>query len=294
LYNGGFYTRAEIEYRRARELEPFNSENYRRLGQVYERENRLDLSLQAFLDATKRDGNSFRAWQNLGTFYWGRGNYEEAVRNFLICVHLAPDEADAHFALGTMYKQMGRYPEAEDELRKAIGISETPKALNNLAAALSYDGKDGEAIPFYLRALKASPDLDRHWMALADAYRRTNRKQEASEAYRRAGELARGELARNPSDDALRARMAYLRLRRGERAEAESEIGQAVHGTSDYNTLEMAVEVYELLGEHENAWAIWETFPYEIVLEISRNPDLADLRCNSRFQKLMELHNVRK
>jgi tetratricopeptide (TPR) repeat protein len=291
-YNAGLYEPAQEEYQRAIELDPNNGETYRRLGQVFDRNNRLDQSLEAYRRATQLDGNSVRACQSLGYFYWKRYRHSEAARQFEKCVQLAPDEADEHFALGTAYSDLRRYPDAERELRRAIALNETPDALNNLAVALTSEGRDKDAIPEFVRALKLSPRQYLFWMNLGDAYRRTNRKDESRRAYRQALDLAENEITRNPRDGLLRARLAFLCARLGAGKRAESEIGQALHDSPEDTSAQVeAVEVYEILSQRENSLAILKTLPEQVVLDIGLYRDLADLRSDSRFKELLGLHH---
>lgn len=51
------------------------------------------------------------------------------------------------------YIKLGDYPEAEKELRIALGLRETVNALISLGAVLVFERRDLEAIPFYERAL---------------------------------------------------------------------------------------------------------------------------------------------
>ncbi len=127
--NAGFYEQAEAEYQRAIELDPSNGDAYRRLGQVYERNNRLDQALAVYKKAVELDPNYFKVYQDLGAYYSARGDDREAARQLEKCVQLAPDEPDPHRVLGTFYKNLGRYTEAERESRIAVGLTETPVAL---------------------------------------------------------------------------------------------------------------------------------------------------------------------
>jgi len=159
---------------------------------------------------------------------------------------------------------------------------------------LTTEGKDAEAIPLFVRALKLSHDKYLYWMNLGSAYRRTNRKGESRKAYLHSKELAEKEIPRNPHDGTLRAHLAYLCARLDDRKRAESELGQALHDSPrDTLALGEAVLVYEALGQRERALALLQTLPKEVLLELSRDPDLADLRKDSRFKELMDLHHLR-
>ena len=70
--------------------------------------------------ATQLDANSVRACQSLGYFYGKRSRNSEAAQQFEKCVQLAPDEADEHYALGTAYSDLGRYPDARNGSCEAL------------------------------------------------------------------------------------------------------------------------------------------------------------------------------
>ena len=64
-----------------------------------------------------------------------------------------------HVLLGDMFRQRQRYPEAEQEYRKALGIEpENPGALFGLCLALLADSKLDEALQLAEGALKKNPD----------------------------------------------------------------------------------------------------------------------------------------
>jgi Flp pilus assembly protein TadD len=131
-------------------------------------------------------------------------------------------------------------------------------------------------------------------MDLGSAYRRTGRKEDAAAAYRQALELGEKEIARAPRDGPLRVRLAYLCAQLGDRQRAESELGQALRDSAeDTVALAGAVQVYEVLGQRENAFAVLAALPDEVLLDISHEPDLADLSRNSRFQELLDRHHLK-
>ncbi|MBS1859517.1 MAG: tetratricopeptide repeat protein [Acidobacteria bacterium] len=292
--NAGFYEQAEAEYSRAIELEPSNSDAYRRLGAVYERNNRLGEALAAFRRAVEQDPTYFKVYQDLGSYYAHRGESREAIAQFEKCVQLAPDEPDAHYALGTAYVDVGRYPEAEHELRAAIALGETPRALNNLAAALMSQGKDQEAVPILVRALERFPDRYLWWMNLGDAYRRARLQADSVRAYRRSLELAEREMARNPRDASVRSRVAYVCARLRDRQRAESEVAQALQlSPKSTESRIMAVWTYEALGRRQDTLAILKDSSDQVLGQALRRVDLAELHRDSRFQQLVDSRQIK-
>jgi tetratricopeptide (TPR) repeat protein len=213
---------------------------------------------------------------------------------FQKCVEFAPNEPDAHLGLGNAYHNADRYVEAEQEFRKAIALGESPRALNNLAAALMYQGRDGDAIPVLVRALERFPQRYMWWMNLGDARRRTKLQADSLVAYRRGLELAERELARDPRDGPVRARLAYLCVRLGDRTRAEAETAQALRSSpEDIDAREAAVWTYEALGSREDTLAILRSSSDQVLAKAIRRVDLADLRRDSRFQELVDSRHVK-
>jgi len=287
--DAGLYELAEAEYLRAIELEPNSADAWRRLGMVYETDNKPDQALAAYRRAVEADPGMYRNYQALGAFFMKLAKYQEAQRYFLKTVELVPDEAAARYALGVSYVDSGRYAEGEEELRAAIRLQETPPAVNWLGQALMYESKESEAVPYFWRALQLKPDRYVSWMDLGICYRRMSRKIEARQANRRGLEVAEAELTKNPRSGDVRAHLAYLAASLGDRHRAESEIAQALQLSQIDNTdvRWMAVATYEVLGRRNDALALLEVSSPELVADLSRWPDLADLHRDPRFIQLL-------
>ena len=293
--NAGAYEQAEAEYQRAIQLDPSNGDAYRRLGHVYEQNNRLDEELAVYKKAIELDPNYFKVYQELGTFYYQRGDLPQAARLYEKCVALAPDEPDALYALGTAYVEMGQFANAERMLRAAVGLQPRPPALNNLGLALMRQGKDLEAIPFLVRASAGMREQYLVLLNLGTAYRRTNQSAASRKAYQRSLDLAEKELVRDPRDGLVRSRVAYLCARLGKRERANSEIAQAMRlSPEDANARDMAVDVYEALQRREDTLDILRASPDAVIVEAMHWPDLADLHRDSRFQQLLASRHIKE
>lgn len=284
----GWYEQATAQYQRAIELDPGNGDGYRRLGMALQANNQLDQALSAYLRAIELDPRHYRNHQALGAFYSERGDYEESVKQFRRAVELEAYEPAPHFALGSAYVSLGRFVEAEDQLRRAIELGETPTALNSLGVVLSYQGRNQEAIPYFERALSRWPEKYLWWMNLASSYRRLNFLTDAERAYRRGLLTVEAEMRKNPRSGYVRACLAYFYARLGDRARAESEVSQAVQlSPADSDARWMAVKTYEALGRREDTLAVLSASAPGVLADANRYPDLADLRKDVRFQKML-------
>jgi len=292
--NAGLYEAAIADYLRAIELEPRDANAHRRLGMTYESKNQFGQALAEYLRAVEIEPGYYRNQQQLGSFYYSRADYEHAVPYFMRAVDLAPDELNPRFALSVAYTNLGRFAEAESELRFSISSKETPSALHALGLALMYQGKDQEAIPYFLRSLDLRPQSSLSWMYLGIAYRHENLASYSEQANRRGLKLAEEDLQREPGSGYLRCFVGYFSAALGDRRRAESEIEQALQQSpNDADTRWRAILTYEVLGQREASLRVLSTAPATVIADISRWPDVADLRKDSRFLGLLASHQIR-
>jgi len=292
--NASLYERAEAEYRRAIELEPGNGDAYRRLGQVLEHNNQLDAALAAYRKSLEVEPGYYRTYQAIGTYYLNRADYEEAAKYLSKTVQLAPDEPAAHFALAVTYLDLGRFSESENELRASIRLGETPGALYTLGHVLMYEGRDREAVQYISQAISRPPEEYGEWMNLAIAYRRLNMNAESDRANRRGLILAEKEMTKDPRNGKIRSHLAYLCARLGDRSRAESEIAQALQlSTNDASTRFAAAITYEALDQRDKTLAVLSASPDGVLSDLNHWPDVADLRADPRFIRLLESHKLK-
>jgi tetratricopeptide (TPR) repeat protein len=288
VYNSGRYEQAVAEYQRAIELEPSNSDSYRRLGRTFEKNNESDKALAAYGRAVEIEPGYYRNQQGLGAFWYGRANYEKAVNYFAKAAELAPNEATVRLVLGQAYLNSGEFTQAEAQFRSALSLKETENALFLLGLSLLYQSRERDAVPQLRRALSLGPESYVWLTSLGTAYRRVHLDAESRLANRRGLRLAEEELARNPNDQRARRFSAYLSARMGDSGRALSEISQALSlSPNDSDTLWMAALTYEALGLHDKTIELLKNAPRGVVADLSRWPDVADLNKNPRFIQLL-------
>ena len=88
---------------------------------------------------------------------------------------------------------------------------------------------------------------------------------------------------------------AYFGAALGDRARAQSETAQALSlAPDDAETRWIAVLTYEALGQREATLAVLNRSSPLQLLDVTRWPDLADLRRDSRFSQLLRLSQSSK
>ncbi len=284
----GLYEAAAGEYLRAIDSEPKNGDAYRRLGSAYESNSLLDKALEQYRHAIEVDPAQYRNQQAIASFYYERANYGEAIQYLRRMVELAPDESSAHYALGSAYMNLGQFTDAQNELGTALRLGETPTALHHLALVLMYQRKDAEAIPYLSRGVGRWPDHFKLWMALGNAYLNIHRGAESEWANHRGVQEALKELKHDPRNGNTRAHLAYLSARLGDQGNAEFEAGEALQfSPDDADTRFVVAETYEVLGQRDAAIRVLSGSPAGVVADLSRWPEMADLRKDARFVELL-------
>jgi tetratricopeptide (TPR) repeat protein len=287
------FEEAEVELLRAIELEPANGEGYRKLGDVYSNTNRFDQALQAFRKAVELEPDYYKNQLSLGQFYLYQGGYKEAVEHLSEAVKLAPGLPDARFSLAEANTETGRFDKALENLMslKQWGANEHFQ----LATILMYEGKDAEAIPQLQAALKEIPGEIAFWMQLEIAERRVGHLADSKQAARRGLSLAERRLVGIPNAGIARAFLGYFCARLGQHDRAESETAQALKLGHQLDVIWVAVGTYEVLGEREQALAALRVAaPPEMLDDLKRWPEMADLTADSRFTELTAVHAEKK
>jgi tetratricopeptide (TPR) repeat protein len=290
------YASAEAGLQRARELEPQNADVWRHLGGVYVGSARFQEAKLAYQKAVELDPGYFKNHQDLCLFYDEHDNYEEAVRQCEKAIELAPDFAGAHFTLARVSLDSGHYVEAEREAGEALRLNpKASNALQVLGIALADQGRSQDAIAYFRRAAEALPETEIAYSNLGSIYRLANQPDKAREAYRHAADLAQADLRRNLNDAEVRAHLAYVYARLGNRRDAEYEADQAWQlAPGSVNVAQVLVATYEALNERSRALEFASKAPPEALRRLKHDaqPDLRDLHQDRHFQQLLELYHI--
>jgi len=283
----GRYEEALEDYRRVQELEPRNIEALLRTASVYFALGDSDKALQCYNRAIALEPGYYGSYQKAGRFYYYRGNYKEAAKQFQKAVERAPGLYDAYNELGAALNYLGRDAEAEQALLKSLKLKETAGALNSLGGIHAYQNQDTRASAYFRRATQLDPFSYIYLLNLGDSSRRLGRLAEAKDAYSKAKDLAFAELQDNPGGGVTRSYVAYLFARLGDKKRAEQEIVQARKlFPDDSMIIRKAVLTYEALGERDRAIGELRGATEDAFHELSRHPDLANLREDLRFTQL--------
>jgi eukaryotic-like serine/threonine-protein kinase len=280
------------EIQRAIALDTTNVAAYTQLALVYESVRRPEEAEQTYLVATRTRPSYFPAYSNLGVFYWSRGEYAKALKPLKTVVELAPDYADGHTTLATLYYFMERYDEALAEYDKSLALAESAAAYSNRGAIRFLKSDYAQALQDSRRAVELDPKNPVNWGNLGDAQAQVpSAAAGAVESYRRAIELSREVLEKNPTDADTLGRLAVYLTKTSGCAEAGEVIRKALQQKPDAVVLQFkAAKVAEGCGNRKSALNYLESamrkgYPRK---EIEHDPDLSLLRQSGGYQALAQ------
>ena len=130
------------------------------------------------------------AHYNLGTVLKDLGQLDDAVTSYRRALDINPDFAEAHNNLGVALKDFGRLDDAGASYRRALDINpDFAEAHNNLGIALKDLGQLDDAVASYRRALEIKPDFAEAHYNLGIALKDLGQLDAAVASYRRALEI---------------------------------------------------------------------------------------------------------
>jgi tetratricopeptide (TPR) repeat protein len=285
----GRYEPAIQEVNRALQLDQGNADAWRRLAGIYQSANRDEEAVATFRKAIAQQPGDYRTYVALGNFYFLRNQFRLAETEYRTGAALAPGVASGHMNIGIALARQGRYPEAEQELLRAIELRKTPLLLMNTGGLYYAWERYADAASYFEQSIAAGTVSSPQYRDLGDAYRHLGRTAEAKQAYTKAMEIAEDEVTRNPRNAAFRMRLGVVAAFLGDVRRANFEVSQAL-GSEPGNAgvIREAVVAYETLHERDKSLEALRNAPAQLFEELNRFPDVKDLQQDPRFQELFQ------
>ena len=288
----GRYEAAISEFQRALQIEPRSYHAYLELGLTYEQVERFVEAEETYKKAIKLRPNYSKIYSYLGYFYYINGRLHEAEKMFSQAMELAPGYINSYYNLGAIYFLRKQYELAEAVLKKSIIIKPNATAYSNLGTIYFYQRRYGNAVDMFEKAVNLEENDYMIWGNLADAYRFTpGYKEKAQDTYEHAIELAKKELSKKSEDAILLSRLAsyYAVIKDVENALAKIIKARNL-APNNVPVIMNSIGVFELIGKRDQAIkALLEYIQKSGSMEeIIRDPDLAGLRADPRYQQIIK------
>lgn len=261
----------------------------------------FDFAREMFSKAIEIDPNYARAYAGIADcsaflyFYWdsSKTNLEQADQSSRKALDIDSELAEAHASRGLTASMMKKYEDAEREFRAAMRLG--PRLFEPyyyFARNCYAQGRLEDAVAWFERASKVSPEDYQAPMLLASALNGLGLQPEALAAYRRGLAAAERHLELHPGDSRALyfGANALSQLNERTRSMEWAERALVLEGEEPQVLYNVAC-VYALLGEVDKAVDCLEksiTHGWGQREWMEHDPDLAALRDHPRFHDLMQ------
>jgi eukaryotic-like serine/threonine-protein kinase len=281
---------ATAAFQRAEVLEPRNWELLSRLGALAVERKDTTAAEQYLRRAAEAAPSEWEPHARLGNFLYQQTRYREAIDSYDKMRQLVPDHTRAYSNLAAAYHQVGRTEDAAEVLQRALEIAPDGPTFSNLGTYLYFQGKYQEAERAFDQAIKLNANAYQRWGNLGDAVRMTAPgTAKMHESYKRAIQLARGELTKKPGDPNIRSSLALYLVRDGQKSEALAEIDSLLSQPRlPPSVLFKAALVVELVGGRQRSLRLLGQAlesGYQL-REIGSEPDFVELRKDPAYHRL--------
>lgn len=255
-------------------------------GDTAEAERRYRLALAAAPDR-------WELHSSLGSLLYRAGRYDDAQAAYERVVTLAPDNLIGYRNLSGVYYQQGRLSDATAILQRALEVDPEATIYNNLGVLYFAQGLFAQAAAAFERGIEVAGGSNRFmtWANLGDAYRwAPGRLDDAQDAYLRAAQLIREQLAATPLDPTLQSNLALVLAKRGDADDGLATLAAiSIDASLEANTLFLHTITYEIAGQRDRALeALGQALDRGYSIEdVKRDPELIALREDTRFHRML-------
>ncbi len=159
LTTKGKHAEAEVEWKKAIELDPEDPKAHFNLALSYDQQGRPDEAIREYRRSLEINPDNDSAYTNLGVTMAGTGRMDEAIDLFVKALAINSENAKAESNLASALMEKGRLDDAIDHCRRAIGIdAESAEALNTLGWALARKGLLDDSVAQLQKAVSLKPD----------------------------------------------------------------------------------------------------------------------------------------
>jgi len=160
-------------------------------GQTAAKSDKMEEAVRAYRRALEIHPQYFESYEALGTLYMDQQKWPEAEDNLKRCLEINSQYAPAHAALGALYNRTGRAEEAIPELERSLELNPNAwQAHFELAQALLAKGQAQEAEPHARRAREMEPKQPLTHLVLGNVLLKRNDLAGAKQEYKSFLEVA--------------------------------------------------------------------------------------------------------
>ena len=174
LFEEGKFTKASLEFKNARQINPLNMEALYYLGLIAEGSKDYRAALAAFRKVSEQNTKHVGANIHAGRILLAAGQIDEALLRAERVLEAEPDSADGRALRGAVYLRRNRLSDARTEAEAALkkdGVN--AGAISVLVGIYQKENRNKEAIELLEKSVAGSPSASALRLLLIEMYRRT-------------------------------------------------------------------------------------------------------------------------
>jgi serine/threonine-protein kinase len=283
--------KAVTEFQKALQLEPANDVASIGLAKAYEKLNQPDKAEAVYKQAIALRPNFWRSYEALGGFYFNTADYAKAEQMFRTATEKDPQSFRAYSNLAAALSAQAKDTEAVDALTKSLALHPTADAYGNLGVALFRLRRFDEAAEEFRRSTRFDPNAYDKWASLGDAEYYGGHRAQAMNDYKKGIDLATVQLKISPGDASILGDLAGMYSMLGDAPQAIDLMNSALAiNHTDNGLMFDAALLYNQLHQTGPAleWldkALQAGYSPSIVAKAAA---LVNLHSNPRYQQLMQ------
>ena len=218
-YNKGLYQEAIEELEKALDINPNFVLARNNLEIILRKTGKLEEKVEQLAQSIEKDPHDEKKILELADTYVKLNKHSHAIVYYKKVLDANPDSYDAHFGLGTTLKHLGKYDDALDEMKQALGLNSTHEVYRALGEIYLRKGVIDMAIKNLQEAITMDDSSAESHFLLGFALGEKGRAQESIEAVKKAialnPSLAQGEASIPVDVEAHRDHWEFLKKQLG-------------------------------------------------------------------------------
>ncbi len=190
VHNSLFWKDNHTLMSRGIELNPADSKAHNNLGTYYYQQGNFQQALIHFKAATDNDPQNFKAWTNLGTLYSASNQFQQALSAFENALKITPYNYEALDKVGVVYLKNNNFDKAKEYFDRALHFKEDyAPALSHLGTLYGRADDASTAASYFKRAIEANPYYAEAYYNMGLLHQSLGNTAEAETFIRRAKQL---------------------------------------------------------------------------------------------------------
>lgn len=133
---------------------------------------------------------SSNAHYNLGNVYFDQGKYDLAINEYLVSLKLKPKYSFTHLMLGSAYEKVGELDKAMVQYQETLALDPDNIVAHNLLGAAYFDrGRYDDALEQYQKAIALNKNYVLAYVNIGNVYFKLGKTEDCKKAWKRALKL---------------------------------------------------------------------------------------------------------